>query len=85
MLDVIQNVKEVKKPWLEGDTMGFVDVLLGLMKINNADIYITGSDSKMLSSDIVTSFRDRGDEVRLYPLTYREYHSAYSGRERLLA
>ena len=82
MLDEIQNVKEVKNPWLEGDTIGFVDVLLGLMKINNADIYITGSNSKMLSSDIVTSFRDRGDEVRLYPLTYREYHSAYSGSER---
>ena len=82
MLDEIQNVKEIKNPWLEGDTIGFVDVLLGLMKIKNADIYITGSNSKMLSSDIVTSFRDRGDEVRLYPLTYREYHSAYSGNER---
>ena len=82
MLDEIQNVKEVKNPWLEGDTIGFVDVLLGMMKIKNADIYVTGSNSKMLSSDIVTSFRDRGDEVRLYPLTYREYHSAYSGNER---
>lgn len=84
LLDEIQNVKDIKNPWLdsEEDRIGFVDVLLGLMKIKNADIYVTGSNSKMLSSDIVTSFRDRGDEVRLYPLTYKEYRSAYVGDER---
>jgi len=53
-----------------------VDVLLGLMKMKNADIYITGSNSKMLSSDIVTQFRDRGDEIRLYPLSYKEFYDA---------
>ncbi len=83
LLDEIQNVKDIKNPWLddENEKIGFVDVLLGLMKIKNADIYVTGSNSKMLSSDIVTSFRDRGDEVRLYPLSYKEYRNAYSGND----
>lgn len=84
LLDEIQNVRDIKNPWLdsENDKIGFVDVLLGLMKIKNADIYVTGSNSKMLSSDIVTSFRDRGDEVRLYPLTFREYRSAFVGDDK---
>ena len=78
ILDEIQHVKEVKNPWLDdpNETIGFVDVLLGLMKMKNADIYITGSNSKMLSSDIVTQFRDRGDEIRLYPLAYKEFYDA---------
>ena len=78
ILDEIQQVKEVKNPWLDdpNETIGFVDVLLGLMKMKNADIYITGSNSKMLSSDIVTQFRDRGDEIRLYPLSYKEFYDA---------
>ena len=78
ILDEIQHVKEVKNPWLDdpNETIGFVDVLLGLMKMKNADIYITGSNSKMLSSDIVTQFRDRGDEIRLYPLSYKEFYDA---------
>ena len=79
-LDEIQNVGEIPNPWLEGeDRIGFVDVLLGLMKVENLDIYVTGSNSRMLSSDVVTAFRDRGDEVRLYPLSYQEYRSAYNG------
>lgn len=84
LLDEIQNVRDIRNPWLEddGERIGFVDVLLGLMKIKNADIYVTGSNSRMLSSDIVTSFRDRGDEVRLYPLTYREFRSAFEGEDR---
>lgn len=49
------------------------------MKLPNADIYITGSNSKMLSSDIVTEFRDRGDEVRMYPLSFSEFYNAYTG------
>ena len=79
ILDEIQQVKEVKNPWLDdpNETIGFVDVLLGLMKLKNADIYITGSNSKMLSSDILTQFRDRGDEIRLYPLSYKEFYDAF--------
>ena len=78
-LDELQHVKDIKNPWLDGqnEKIGFVDVLLGLMKIKNADIYITGSNSKMLSSDIVTQFRDRGDEIRLYPLSFREFYDAF--------
>jgi predicted AAA+ superfamily ATPase len=78
-LDEIQHVKDIKNPWLDGqnEKIGFVDVLLGLMKIKNADIYVTGSNSKMLSSDIVTQFRDRGDEIRLYPLSFREFYNAF--------
>jgi len=51
------------------------------MKIKNADIYVTGSNSKMLSSDIVTQFRDRGDEIRLYPLYFKEFYDAFSGNK----
>ena len=77
----IQNVKEVNNPWIDdgNEKIGFVDVLLGLMKIKNADVYVTGSNSKMLSSDIVTQFRDRGDEIRLYPLSYKEIFATGSG------
>ena len=83
-LDEIQKVKTVKKPYLdeEGDTVGFVDVLLGLMKKKNADVYVTGSNSKMLSSDILTEFRGRGDEIHVYPLTFAEFCSAYDGDKR---
>ena len=57
----------------------FEDVLNSLMHIRNADIYVTGSNSKFLSSDLVTEFRGRGDEIRIYPLSFREYCSVYEG------
>jgi hypothetical protein len=50
------------------------------MKIKNADIYVTGSNSKMLSSDILTEFKDRGDEVRVYPLSYSEFYNAFEDK-----
>lgn len=80
-LDEIQKVKTIKNPYLddENETVGFVDVLLGLMKKKNADVYVTGSNSKMLSKDILTEFRGRGDEIRVYPLSYLEFYTAYSG------
>lgn len=82
MIDEIQFVSEVPNPYVNDDSakIGFSDVLLGLMKIKNADIYVTGSNSKMLSSDVLTQFRDRGDEIRVYPLSYAEFCSAYSGK-----
>ena len=58
------------------DKIGFTDVLLGLMKRENLDIYVTGSNSKMLSSDILTEFRGRGDEIRVSPLSYSEFYNA---------
>ncbi len=51
----------------------FEEVLNSLLRIDNADVYVTGSNSKFLSSDIITEFRGRGDEIRLYPLSLSEY------------
>ena len=67
LLDEIQKVKE------------FVPVLNGFLYRENVDVYVTGSNSKMLSSDISTEFRGRGDVVHLYPLTFKEYLEAHSG------
>ncbi len=57
----------------------FVDVLNSLLHIRNADVYVTGSNSRFLSSDVVTEFRGRGDEIRLYPLTFSEFVEGYQG------
>ena len=57
----------------------FEAVLNGLNRRENVDIYVTGSNSKFLSSDVLTEFRGRGDEVRVYPLSFSEYVSAYPG------
>ena len=80
-LDEIQKVKSVKNPYLDDpeERIGFVDVLLGLMKQDNVDVYVTGSNSKMLSSDILTEFRGRGDEIRVSPLSFKEFYDAYQG------
>ena len=59
----------------------FEDVLNSLLHIRNADVYATGSNSKFLSSDVITEFRGRGDEIRMYPLSFREFSSAYPGSE----
>ena len=69
LLDEVQEVQE------------FESVLIGFMHIENVEIYITGSNSKFLSSDIVTEFRGRGDEVRVYPLSFSEFYSVYDGTE----
>ncbi len=58
---------------------GFESVLNGLNRRDNLDIYVTGSNSKFLSSDVLTEFRGRGDEVWVYPLSFSEYVSAYPG------
>ena len=52
----------------------FYDTLSSLMALPNVDVYVTGSNSKMLSSDIVTNFRDRGCEIRVYPLSFEEFY-----------
>ena len=69
LLDEIQEVKE------------FESVLIGFMNINNVELYVTGSNSKFLSSDIVTEFRGRGDEIRVYSLSFDEFFSVYEGSE----
>ena len=58
---------------------GFEFVLNGLLYEDNVDVYVTGSNSKFLSSDIITEFRGRGDQVRVYPLSFAEFVSAYDG------
>lgn len=55
----------------------FVGILNGLLKLPNVDIYVTGSNSKFLSNDIVTEFRGRGDEIRILPLSFSEFMSVY--------
>lgn len=57
----------------------FVEVLNGLLHMRNADVYVTGSNSKFLSKDIVTEFRGRGDEIHMLPLSFSEFVSGYNG------
>ncbi len=59
----------------------FEDVLNSLLHIRNVDVYVTGSNSRFLSSDVITQFRGRGDEVRVYPLSFSEYVSVYRGSQ----
>ena len=80
LIDEIQMVPRIKSPY--GDESGdltFYDTLNGLTKLGNLDIYVTGSNSRMLSTDILTEFRGRGDEIRVHPLSFSEYYSALGG------
>ena len=67
MLDEVQWVNE------------FEDVLNSYLKIPNVDIYVTGSNSKFLSSDVITEFRGRGEEIKVAPLSFSEYFSVFNG------
>jgi predicted AAA+ superfamily ATPase len=67
MLDEVQMLQE------------FEEVLNSLLHIRNADIYVTGSNSKFLSKDVITEFRGRGDEIHIYPLTFKEFMEVYDG------
>ena len=58
---------------------GFESVLNGFLYERNIDVYVTGSNSKFLSSDIITEFRGRGDEIRVFPLSFFEYVEAFKG------
>ena len=60
----------------------FEDVLATFLHLPNADVYVTGSNSKFLSSDVITEFRGRGDEVRVHPLSFREFSSVFPGSAR---
>lgn len=61
---------------------GFEDVLNSMLHVKNADTYVTGSNSKFLSSDIITEFRGRSDEIQVYPLTFKEYYEGLGGDKR---
>lgn len=85
LLDEIQMVKTIDNPYLpkgSDSKITFVDVLLGLKSLPNVDVYVTGSNSKMLSSDVATAFRDRGEEIHITPLTYEEFYDAYPNDKR---
>ena len=79
-VDEIQMSDEVPNPYnTDGKKITFYDALNDLNAIENLDIYVTGSNSKMLSSDILTEFRGRSDEIRVHPLSFAEYYSAVGG------
>lgn len=59
----------------------FEAVLNGFLHRRNLDVYVTGSNSKFLSSDIITEFRGRGDEIRIFPLSFSEFYNAYEGEK----
>lgn len=79
-IDEIQMSDVVKNPYNpEGKEITFYDALNDLNSLANLDIYVTGSNSKMLSSDILTEFRGRSDEIRVHPLSFSEFYSAIGG------
>ena len=84
LIDEIQFVAEIQNPYVDNPDakISFIDVVLGFIQMKNADVYVTGSNSRMLSSDILTQFRDRGDEIRVYPLSFAEFYHEYKGDKR---
>jgi len=89
-LDEIQKVYSIVNPALtngkhviakkeDKEIVSFVDVVLGLSHEKNIDLYVTGSNSKMLSSDIVTEFRDKATNIKLYPLAFEEFYNYVGG------
>ena len=78
-----EAMKDGQKYYLLLDEVQFMprfeEVLNSLLRISNIDVYVTGSNSKFLSSDIVTEFRGRGDEIRIYPLSFAEFYGAFDG------
>lgn len=70
LLDEVQRVDD------------FEDVLNSYLKVENADVYVTGSNSRFLSKDVITEFRGRGDEIKIRPLCFREFMSVYEGDSR---
>lgn len=67
--DEIRNSENIK----------LYNVLNGLMRLRNVDIYVTGSNSKMLTNDVLTAFRGRGDEIKIYPISFKEYYASVGG------
>ncbi len=79
-VDEIQMSDKVPNPYNpDGKEITFYDALNDLRELENLDVYVTGSNSKMLSSDILTEFRGRSDEIRVHPLSFSEYYSAVGG------
>ena len=83
-IDEIQYVSEIPNPYVDDPEakITFIDVVLGFMQMPNVDVYVTGSNSKMLTTDVLTQFRDRGDEIRVFPLSFAEFYAAYEEDKR---
>lgn len=78
LIDEVQyaiSKEELKNP----ENIRLYNVLNGLTRLRNVDIYVTGSNSKMLTKDVLTAFRGRGDEIRVFPLSFGEYYSFVGG------
>ena len=78
LIDEVQYAitkEELKNP----ENIRLYNVLNGLMRLRNVDIYVTGSNSKMLTKDVMTAFRGRGDEVKVYPISFKEYYAYVGG------
>lgn len=78
LIDEVQYAitkEELKNP----ENIRLYNVLNGLMRLRNVDIYVTGSNSKMLTKDVMTAFRGRGDEIRVYPISFKEYYAYVGG------
>ncbi len=71
-IDEIQYVEQIENPYLKNDYIGFYEVLNELLRKTNVDVYVTGSNSKMLSKDILTQFRGRGHQIHVMPLSLYE-------------
>ncbi len=78
LIDEVQYAitkEELKNP----ESIRLYNVLNGLMRLRNVDIYVTGSNSKMLTKDVLTAFRGRGDEIKVYPISFKEYYTFTGG------
>lgn len=81
-VDEIQMSDKVPNPYnSDGKKITFYDALNDLRSLTNLDIYVSGSNSMMLSSDVLTEFRGRSDEIRVHPLSFSEYYSAVGGEK----
>ena len=80
---VVNQIADEKPYYVLLDEVQFVnefeDVLNGFLHIKNADTFVTGSNAKFLSKDIITEFRGRGDEIHISPLSFKEFYSVYDG------
>lgn len=89
MIDEIQMCEKVKNPAFNGYEIAngraplitFYDVLNGFLHMSNVDVFVTGSNSHMLSSDIATEFRGRGRQIRIHPLIFKEFKEANKERK----
>lgn len=73
------NGKIIVAKETDENSLSFVDVVLGLSRLKNVDLYVTGSNSKLLSKDVVTEFRDKATNIHLYPLSFQEYYGYVGG------